>query len=597
MSTDNRTLLNDCSAAFTGGDDTGSTTTLAGLYYDTSALSVQFTNTDERTFTTNIGGTRDLSDATCYMLAKDNLIQTQALGGVKYVLYDGTDEIGYEIGGNDNTGIPLSPFFNGYKLDVSNSAAFTAHAFAGSEAALNKAAITGVGYGTNHLAKAQGSIDNCFLDQFFFIANGSPALTINGGTSGTPITMSQTAADDISNGWGLVSNPQGKQYNIFCPTEWGDSGTASTYFSEADSQITLIGIGIGTGNFDMSTAANATGTNLFELAGCVVINLGAAANWDFSDANSNTLAIDTTQFVDNGAFTFPVTGGADRHCNDSTFVNCGQVNPSTMTFLRNTFIGTTDANGALLANRNLDSMSFTSDGTGHAIYITATGSYDYTLNSFNGYGADTTTDAVIYNNSGGAVTINVNSGDTPTYRDGAGATTTIIAGAVTTKITVVDNDTKAAVQGAAVVIRAASTVSGLPFEDSVTITRSGTTATVTHTGHGLATGNWVEIEGATQNDYNRLKQITVTTANAYTFVVNNSPTTPATGTITSTAVIINGLSDALGEISDTRTYSVDQNFTGSVKKGSGQPVFVGQDLSDTISKDNGFSQTVALIPD
>jgi len=30
---------------------------------------------------------------------KDNLIQTQALGGVKYVLTDGTDEIGYEIGG------------------------------------------------------------------------------------------------------------------------------------------------------------------------------------------------------------------------------------------------------------------------------------------------------------------------------------------------------------------------------------------------------------------------------------------------------------------------------------------------------------------
>ena len=597
MSTDNRTLLNDCSAAFTGGDDTGAPTTLSGLFYETSALSVQFTNADERTFTTNIGGTRDLSDATCYMLAKDNLIQTQALGGVKYVLYDGTNEIGYEVGGNDNTGIPLTPFFNGYKLDVSNSATFLAHAFAGSEVSLVKTSITGVGYGTNHLAKAQGSIDNCFLDQFFFMANGSPALTINGGTVGTPITMTQTSADDITNGWGLVSNPQGKQFNIFAPTEWGDAGAANTYFSEEDSQITLIGTGIGAGNFDMRNVCNTTGTNLFKLKGCVVINLGAAANWDLSDANSDTMAVDTTQFVDNGAFTFPVTGGTDRHCNDATFVNCGQVNPSTMEFLRNTFIGTTDANGALLANKDLDSMTFTSDGAGHAIYITTPGSYDYTLNSFNGYGVDTSTDAAIYNNSGGAVTINVNSGDTPTFRNGVGASTTIVAGAVTTKITATNSETKAAVEGAAVVVRAASTSGGLPFEDTVTITRSGNIATVSHAAHGLDTNQWVEIENADQNEYNRLKQITVTTANEYTYVVEGSPTTPATGAVLSTAVLINGRTDALGAISDTRTLAVDQNFTGSVRKTASNPVFVSQDLSDVISKSTGFLQTVALIPD
>jgi len=597
VSTDNRTLLNDCSAAFTGGDDTGSATTLSGLFYETSSLSVQFTNADERTFTTNIGGTRDLSDATCYMLAKDNLIQTQALGGVKYVLYDGTNEIGYEVGGNDNTGIPLTPFFNGYKLDVSNSATFLAHAFAGSEVSLAKTLITGVGYGTNHLAKAQGSIDNCFLDQFFFMANGSPALTINGGTLGTPITMTQTSADDIANGWGLVSNPQGKQFNVFAPTEWGDSGTASTYFSEEDSQVTLIGTGVGAGNFDMRNTCNATGTNVFKLKGCVVINLGAAANWDLSDANSDTVAVDTTQFVDNGAFTFPVTGGTDRHCNDSTFANCGQVNPSTMEFLRNTFIGTTDANGALLANRNLDSMTFTSDGTGHAIYITAPGSYDYTLNSFNGYGIDTSTDATIYNNSGGAVTINVNSGDTPTFRNGSGASTTIVAGAVTTKITATNSETKAVVEGAAVVVRAALTSGGLPFEDVITITRSGNIATVSHSSHGLDTGQWVEIENADQNEYNRLKQVTVNTPSEYTYVVEGSPTTPATGTILSTAVLINGRTDALGEISDTRTLVVNQNFSGSVKKTTSNPVFVSQDLLDTINKSTGFLQTVALIPD
>lgn len=428
MSVDNRTTLNDCSAVFTGGDDTGSVITTTGSYYEGgSALSVQFTNADERTYTTNIGGTRDLSASTCWLLAKDNLIQTQTLGGAKYVLFDGTNEIGYEVGGNDATGLSLATFFNAYRLDVSNSAVFTAHAFAGSEGALSKSAITGVGFGTQHLAKAVGSIDNCQVDRLSFITNGSPALTINAGTSGTPIELSTVASDDITNGWGLVSNPQGSQFNIFCSTEWGDSGTASSYFSQADSQITLIGTDIGTGNFDMSVIANATGTNLFKLDNCVLINLGAVANWDFSSANIDTLEIDDSQFVDAGTISFTVTGGTSRYCKASIFVNCGQVDPSTMTFTNNKFVGTTDANGAILGNGSLTDLSFTSDGTGHAIYITSTGTYTYTGNSFSGYGITTSTDAVIYNNSGGLVTINVSSGDTPTYRNGASATTIIVS--------------------------------------------------------------------------------------------------------------------------------------------------------------------------
>jgi len=597
MSTDNRTLLNDCSAAFTGGDDTGAVTTLAGLYYETSALSVQFTNTDERTFTTNIGGTRDLSDATCYMVAKDNLVQTQALGGVKYVLYDGTDEIGYEIGGNDNTGIPLTPFFNGYKLDVSNSSAFTAHAFAGTEGGLAKTAITGVGYGTNHLAKAQGSIDNCFLDQFYYMANGSAALTVNGGTSGTPITFATLSSDDISNGWGLISNPQGAQYNLFCPTEWGDSGTASTYFSESDSQITLIGVGIGAGNFDMSLTGNSTGTNLFKLSGCVVVNLGAAANWDLSDANFNTMEVDSTQFVDNGAFTFPVTGGTSRHCNDATFVNCGQVNPSTCTFLRNTFIGTTDANGALLANKDLDSMTFTSDGTGHAIYITTPGTYDYTLNSFTGYGATASTDAVIYNNSGGSVTINVNSGDTPTYRNGASATTTIVSGAVTVKA-VAALKAGTAVESARVYLRASDGTGPFPFEDSVTITRSGTTATVSHTGHGMATNDKVAISGITDKTEDLgVRQITVTGVNAYTYTTTNSGSTSYTGAITSTFVALNGLTDVNGELSTSRVYTSNQPVIGWTRKSSGSPYLQEGVLVGTVLSSTGFDGTAVMLPD
>lgn len=439
MSTDNRTTLNDCSAitGWTGDDAVAVNTDTGNFYEGSSALSSQFSNADEHMFTTSIGGTRDLSDSTCWMLIKDNLVSTKVLGGIKYVLSDGTDTIGYEVGGNDDTGLQLNIFYNSYRLDVSNSAAFTAHAFAGSEAALGKTVITGVGYGTIHLSKAVGSIDNCFMDRFSFIANGSPALTINGGTSGTPETLTDVAGDDITSGWGLVANPQGSLFNIFCATEWGDSGTASSYFEQLDSQIFMNGNGLSVGNFDMALIANTTGTNLFRLDNCVVVGIGAVANWDFTSVNVNTMEILGCQFVDAGTIDFPVTGGTSRKCTDTTFVNCGQVNPSTMTFTGNSFVGTTDANGAILLGTSLTDCSFTSDGTGHAIYITSIGTYTLTDVLFSGYGATTSTDAVIYNNSGGAVTINVTGGDTPTYRNGASATTTVNV-SVSVTVTVVD---------------------------------------------------------------------------------------------------------------------------------------------------------------
>jgi hypothetical protein len=433
MSTDNRTTLNDCSS-ITGwtGDDAVTVTTLTGLAYEGSptrtSLSTQMSNADEHMYTTSIGGTRDLSDATCYMLVKDNLVESQANGGVKYVLSDGTDVIGYEIGGYDNAGLSLQYLFNSYKFDVSNSAAFTAFAFAGSEANLAKNAITGVGFGTFHLSKAQGAIDNCFLDRFSFIANGSAALTVNGGTVGTPIDMAQLASDDFTNGWGLVSNITGEAYKIFCPTEWGDTGTASTYFEQVGGQIFLDGTGIGAGNFDMDLIANSTGTNSFVLNNVSVINLGAVANWTMNPANHNIMKIDACQFVDGGTFALPTLDATNKWVLDSIFTNCGQVNPSTCTFERITFNGTTDANGALLlaaSAANMKDISFVSDGTGHAIYITATGTYDLDGFTFSGYGAADTTDAVVYNNSGGAVTLNMSNSDTPTVRNGTGASTTV----------------------------------------------------------------------------------------------------------------------------------------------------------------------------
>jgi len=89
---------------------------------------------------------------------------------------------------------------------------------------------------------------------------------------------------------------------------------------------------------------------------------------------------------------------------------------------------------------NITDSSFTSPGTGHAIEITDIGTFSFEGNSFSGYGADTTTDAAIYNNSGGLVTLNLGAGDSiPTYRNGTGASTVINTSPIPVTATVLAN--------------------------------------------------------------------------------------------------------------------------------------------------------------
>lgn len=67
----------------------------------------------------------------------------------------------------------------------------------------------------------------------------------------------------------------------------------------------------------------------------------------------------------------------------------------------------------------------------------------------------------------------------------------------------------------------------------VSITRSGSIATVTQTDHGYPDGAIIDIAGADQSEYN-LTQVTIsnTTTDTYDYTVSGTPTSPATGTIT-----------------------------------------------------------------
>jgi hypothetical protein len=465
MSTDNRTIINDCDAN-TGwsGSDTASVTTLSGLFFEGAAsLSTQFSNGQENMSTTEDsvnGGTfsLDWSDSTLYMIIKDNLIADFATLGVQFVIGDATpDTIGYRVGGNDAVGMPLSLGFSTYRLDVSEVVASPGtnavdfQTIAGSEANLTQTACTRIGYGGEHTAKAQGAIDNAFMDCFRYIANGSYALTVNGGTVGTPETMADVVTDDIASGWGMVANPLGSQYTFAAPTQWGDTGTADSYFTATSEQWYWMGDNggghaLGANNFPFRLIGNGTGTNSWVLDGVVIVNTGTRAQFDLSDSNMDIVQLTNVTFVDLGAITMPAGVASDKFCDLSTFINCDQANLDTMYMDGCTFVGTTDANGAILWDAagnsdNQDNLSFISDGSGHAIYITAAGTYNIDGYEFSGYAAQggTAADRAIYNNSGGAVTINVSNGAAPSYRDGAGASTTIVANVTTTLTGLVNN--------------------------------------------------------------------------------------------------------------------------------------------------------------
>lgn len=70
----------------------------------------------------------------------------------------------------------------------------------------------------------------------------------------------------------------------------------------------------------------------------------------------------------------------------------------------------------------------------------------------------------------------------------------------------------------------------------VTITSSGTTATVAWTGHGQSNGNKVLFGGANEKNYNGVYAVTVVDANTLTYTMPGTAASPATGTIGAHAV-------------------------------------------------------------
>jgi hypothetical protein len=278
------------------------------------------------------------------------------------------------------------------------------------------------------------------------------------------------------------------------------------------------------------------------------------------------------------------------------FIDCPSFTQNSAVLASCSIDGTTVLSGA---PNNISDCNFSCSAE-HGIEITTSGTYSFSGNQFSGYGADGTTTAAVYNNSGGAVTLTiVGGGGTPTVRNGTGASTTIIAGSVTTTVTVT-TDTGTPISSAAVALYAKDATGNLPYQETVTITNSGTTATVAHTAHGMLTNDKVLINGASLDANNGVYAITVTSADQYTYTMGSAPGSNPTGTITSTWTALYGTTDAdgqIGQISMSRVFSVDQPVSGWARKSTSAPYYKTGPISGTIDSGTGASLTALLLSD
>lgn len=257
----------------------------------------------------------------------------------------------------------------------------------------------------------------------------------------------------------------------------------------------------------------------------------------------------------------------------------------------------------------LDDMTFSKGAAAHhAVELGTTSPTSVTFRGMTATGFNASNgqnDSTFYvRRTSGTVTINVVGGTGNFSYKTDGATVNIVQDPVTTTVTVRD-EADQPVQNARVLVEAGSGAGDLPYRDSVSITASGTTATVSHTAHGMETGDLVVIRWVdeSQNAYNGVFAITVTGANSYTYTMGSSPSSPATvangySNIEASGVVLSGLTNASGQISASATYSVDQPVRGNVVAPSSMsPYYKAQPFTDTIDNVVGLSKTVGLTPD
>ena len=396
----------------------------------------------------HVGASVDLSDALVYVWVRPfGAMDTTANGGVGLHLSDGTNRVSFHLAGSDVAGFrhaegPVE--WQCLVADTQNLPSVTT-VRAGSLGALNLTAITGIGATFKTLAKSVGGSSNCYID-IMRHGNG-PVLRISAGTSGDPATFKDAEILDRSTAsgraHGVIRQLGAGLFGIQGPLQVGHPTSGNTYFLDTNVTAVFEARGLGTTRYRIAIVRG-TGTTHYQLGtkvgsgatatganGCTIASpTGVGGELD---ADTETATTDVRIY---GSTLENLTAGiglqSGHELIDTTVRGCGTVRANGATLVNSRFTGSPAA-AAVLWNVNintaerLDGCSFVRGASGHAIELGPNTPTEITLTgtSFAGYGANDTTDAAIYNNSGKAITINLVNSTSPTVRNGAGASTTL----------------------------------------------------------------------------------------------------------------------------------------------------------------------------
>lgn len=287
-------------------------------------------------------------------------------------------------------------------------------------------------------AKVTGTVSNKTLNIQHDVIRYGTGLLVKDGTIASPVTFQDIYTSDSSstNAWGVLTREAGIYFGAGRIRFGNTSQTAQTVFTETNKTLVFRDFPVANSFYGFVLAANTTAPH------STIVQFGTYSG-GVTSAGCSLSAAGTRWW------NLTVGGESKFLCYDSVLSRLLTANLSSNSEIRNSTLvtcGTIDVANAVIngvkfnspANTqlkvdttaemsNIANSSFTMGSNGgHAIELTATGTYTFSSLTFTSYGANTTANAAVYNNSGGAVTINVTgTGTTPTIRNGVGASTTV----------------------------------------------------------------------------------------------------------------------------------------------------------------------------
>ena len=497
--TDGRTLVDNADVANPGGaglwEDIGGSVGVvdAEIFIEGAGSIGEFATTTRAGTFWNFESALDFSNNVFYIWFNSGivgLLDTKVNAGVtvRFTGATATDFFEVFVAGSDD----FPPAINGgwvmFVVDIEDAkskaeASGTAQGTTGGTSPATTA-IQRVGITFITAATMPRMADNCWVDAIWRLPDGSPGIIVEGRDGGSSDwDWSDIVAASDAGAWGTAKLGFGGSIVLNTPIQFGISDGSAHAFLDTNKiilwddqefapedlyKLSALGNSGGTTNVTMGIKTG-TGDDATGAQGCIIqaAEAGVRFSFDFDDPDLDGINLFGCQFIHGGDFQLD-----DPACSliSTTFLDCtSAVINNAGDFLRCKVINSNTVDGvAFLFTDDFTDIVFCefefSDGYAVEILSPLVATQSNKGNKFTGFGIDSGTDAAVFNNSGGTVTLGNSEGaDSPTIDHGSGAAT-IVQNFVTIRILVLD-DQGADLENARVEVIADETIGTITIGD------------------------------------------------------------------------------------------------------------------------------------